>query len=293
MKKIIKPVVRLMRQFKFNESKDRAFIEAQFLEKFERPINLAEPATYNEKLQWHKLNDRRPIRTLLADKLAVRDYIAATIGEEYLIPLITYTSDPKQLTSQSLPDYPVIIKANHASGKVFIVKDKTQFNFAEMQASLTRQLNYNFYYALREWQYKNIPPQAVVEKLMLTESGGLPEDYKIHCFHGKPTFIQVDTDRFNGHKRNIYDTEWQLLDIEYNFPQGEGVAQPKNLKLMLQIAQQLSERFNYCRIDLYEIQGKVYFGEFTFTPEGGFGRFKPDAVDLEWGQLFELDASYR
>jgi hypothetical protein len=274
--------------FKFNLKKDKIFLEDKYQSIFQKRPNLTDPESFNEKLIWMSLYDRDLTKTILADKLAVRKIIAMTIGEEYLIPLHQNTVNPEEITKDSLPDTPVIIKTNHASGKVYIVKDKEELNFLVMREDLQARLNNNFYYNLREWQYKNIQPEILVEELLLTKQGEIPEDYKIHCFGGEPKFIQVDMSRFNEHRRSIFDIEWNLLDIKYGYTKGGEFDKPISLEEMLTIAKKLSSQFNYCRIDLYSVDGKVYFGEITFTPGGGFTKFTPESTSQDWGQLIKI-----
>lgn len=286
LKSKLKP---LYHRLVFNPKADRKFIHHYYSKKFGYAPNLEQPETFNEKLQWLKLNDRGLLKTVLADKLAVREIVKISIGEQYLVPLVASMSDVSELTHELLPDYPVIIKSNHASGKVFIVRDKAEADFPSIRQALKKFLNYNFYHSLREWQYKNIPSRVIVEKLLQQPNGEVPDDYKVHCFNGKAKFIQLDSERFKGHKRRIYDTNWQPQDFEYNFPLADPVDAPEQLPQLLELAEKLAKPFNYCRIDFYVVDGQIYFGEYTFTPEGGFGSFKPAEIDRQWGALFEVD----
>ena len=288
MKSILKIVKDIYYDAKFNLKNDRKYLVEKYTEVFGVKPNFDAPTTFNEKLHWINLYDRDLTKTVLTDKFSVRKIVAMTIGEQYLIPLHQHTSLPSEVTINTLPDTPVIIKTNHASGIIYIIKDKNNHDFAEMQNDLALRLKNNFYFNLREWQYKHIQPKVLVEELLLTEDEQIPEDYKIHCFNGEPTFIQVDISRFSEHDRSIFDINWNLLDIGYKYPKGGNLERPNSLNEMIKVAEKLSSQFNYCRVDLYSVSDKVYFGEITFSPEGGLARFSPTSVDAEWGKLLKL-----
>lgn len=273
---------------RYNRFTDKHYTVNKFKEIQGYELNLCQPKTFNEKIQWLKFNDMDELKTQCSDKYLVREFIESEIGAEYLIPLIFTTKSAIDVTVEKLPDYPVIVKVNHASGKVFIVKDKQVINYNLMRESLTYQLRRNFYYGHREYQYKDIKPRIIIEKLLLYKNGEIPEDFKIHCFNGKPKFIQVDTARFTEHTRCIYDTSWNLLEVELQKPKGKRTDKPAQLEAMLQIAKKLSRMFLYVRVDLYEVNEKVYFGELTFTSGAGLEIFKPKSIDLLWGKELKL-----
>lgn len=285
---IFKLVTYILHKIRFNALTDRYVTQKDYKIVFGHALNLKAPESFNEKIQWLKLYDKSSLKTKCADKYAVRLFVKKTIGVKYLIPLHLSTQNPDDISLQNLPESPVIVKTNHASGQVFVIKNKSSVNFAPIQDSLRFQLRSNFYHAHREWQYKNILPRILVEKLLLDEDGKIPKDYKVHCFHGVPHYIQVDAERFSKHKRCIYDTNWKLLDIEYNKPQGDATPRPTKLTEILMLAQKLSKDFLYVRADFYQVGEHVYFGELTFTPEAGRGQFLPFCKDAEWGKLIQL-----
>ena len=287
---LLLPIKKLKDRVLFNKILDKRFIIKKYKNKFDYTPNIDSPSTFNEKIQHLKIFNRDTYRTQCVDKYRVRPIIEEKIGKEYLIPLVKQLDNVNELSVELIPDYPVIIKANHASGKVFIIKSKKDFNLSTIQKELSSQLKYNFYHALREWQYKKVKPCIIIEKLLMDEKGDVPNDYKIHCFNGKPHFIQVDTERFNDHKRAIYDTNWNKQDITWNFPRAQDIPPPNNLPKMLDLAKKLSKEFDYVRVDLYEVDNKIYFGELTFTPGGGFEIFTPNSIDKEWGQLLNLSS---
>lgn len=285
---ILDPIKSIYDFYKFHLINEEIFIKKEFHKKFGYKLNLKNPKTFNEKIQWLKLNDRTPLHTLCADKFLVRDFVKEEIGEEYLIPILYHTSSAKGIAPDILPDYPVIIKTNHDSGNYFVIKDKNNQDWSSIRASLKKSLNNNYYYKGKEWQYKNIKPLIIVEKLLTNTMGELPLDYKIHCFNGKAKFIQVDIDRISNHTRNIYDKNWNKLDLIYEYPNGRDVDSPLNLSKMLILAEDLAKSFIFARIDFYEFEKKIFFGEITFHPECGFGKIEPDYWNEKIGKWLKL-----
>jgi hypothetical protein len=268
---------------------DKTFIKRQFKKTFGYELNLKHPKTFTEKIQWLKLNDRTSLQTLCADKLSVRDYIKEKIGEQYLIPLIYYTNNAKELILDKLPDYPVIIKTNHGSGGVIIVKDKQSIDIRKIQQKLKIQLNQNYYTRSKEWEYKNIKPCIIVEQLLQDESNNdILNDYKVHCFNGSPQYIQTIFDRTIEVKENWYDAKWNLLDVHYFSPIKKYLPKPKLLNELLNVATILSTDFIYVRVDLYISNNQIYFGELTFHPYGGFMKFHPQEFDKILGDKLKL-----
>ncbi|WP_196782913.1 ATP-grasp fold amidoligase family protein [Malaciobacter mytili] len=250
-------------------------------------LNLKNPKSFNEKLQWLKINDRTKLHTKCADKYLVREYIEEKIGKEYLIPLIFVTDKIEDISIEKLPDFPVIIKPNHSRG-AYIIKDKFKSNLKSIQKKLKDELKVNFYYRTREWQYKHIKPLIIVEKLLLDENNQIPSDYKFLCMNGKVQLIQVDVDRFDKHEKTLYNKNWERQDFEFNFPKGKDIKKPKLLEKMIEISEILSKDFIFVRVDLYTLQDKIYFGELTFHPAGGFGWFNPPEFDFILGEKLIL-----
>jgi hypothetical protein len=217
------------------------------------------------------------------------------VGPQYLIPLIAVLDDAEQLDVARLPE-PCIIKATHASGQNVIVRDKRLVDDRKLKAQLRRWMGRNEYYHSREPQYRDIEPRLVVERLITDPDGNVPMDFKFHCFHGRAEAIQVDIDRFTDHRRNFYDANWQLLPFTWSFwkkgrplwPNGRAVARPKTLEEMIAVAQVLSKEFDYVRVDLYNCQDKVYFGELTLHPGAGWERFDPASWDVYFGNKLDV-----
>ncbi len=248
------------------------------------------PKTFNEKIQWLKLTDRTPLHTQCADKYAVRSYVKNKLGEEYLIPLVLQTEDVSDLVPENFPDYPFIIKTNHDSSGGLIVRNKSKINWVKARREFRNKLKNNYYYGLGEWQYKNIKPCLIAEKLLSDVNGNIPPDFKLFCFNGRVKLIQLDLDRETAHKRNMYDTQWNLLDFKYIYEQGPDYPRPTSLDKMISLAEKIARDFIFVRVDFYNIGGKVYFGEITFHPESGAGKFIPEIWDSKLGQLLQLPA---
>ncbi|WP_043706743.1 ATP-grasp fold amidoligase family protein [Tenacibaculum ovolyticum] len=280
MKNIIKLLVSMS---------DKNFIKLKYFIKFKRRLNLIEPRTFNEKLQWLKINDRTELHTKCADKFLVREYIKKQIGEKYLVPLIFSTKNVKEISPEKLPDFPFIIKTNHDSGTYFIVRNKSEVDWVKVRKKLKKALSLNYYYQGREWQYKNITPCIIVEKLLYTDNGKVPQDLKFHCFNGGVKFIQVDIDRETNHRRSLFDKDWNLLDFGLHYPRGNVVEKPKRINDLIELVEKLSENFHFVRIDFYELDSMIYFGEITFHPGSGFEKFDPKNKDLEYGNVLKLE----
>lgn len=274
---------------------DRAYIQKIFKRAHDYPLNLENPKTLNEKIQWLKLHDRKPIYSTFADKFAVRDYIAKELGPELLIPLVFYTQDYKDIRIENFPDFPVIVKGSHDSGSYIIVKDKHQVNWHELQTNCREWLHQNYYWADREHPYKNIPPGIVVEKLLLTSEGKIPNDYKLNVFNGKVEFIYTSVDREGKNKRNIYTANWEPLYFHWNKRhkikadlRGEEIPPPTTLDKMIEFSEKIGRQFAYVRMDFYDVDGKLYFGEITQFHGGGFDMIEPVEYDYFYGNLIDL-----
>jgi len=279
---------KIYRFIKFRIIPEKYFIRHNYKKVFGEYPNLNNPQTFNEKLQWKKLYDRRDIYTTIADKYAVRKYIADRIGDQYLVPIYGVYDEVNKIPFDELTK-PCIIKPTHLSNRVKIVRDINNLDLDEIKKECKNWLEENFYYYGKEWQYKNIEPQIIIEKLLIDDIGDLPLDYKFHCFNGNVYSIQVDIGRFRKHKRNFYDKNWNLLTYRLIYEKGKNIRKPPNLTKMIELAQILSRDFNYIRVDLYNINKQIYFGELTETPESGFGKFFPTQMDNIWGNQLIIE----
>ena len=272
---------------------DEIYVKAYFRLKVKRKLNLKRPETLNEKLQWMKFNYRKPFFSLVSDKYADRKYIQEKVGEQYLIPLIGRYEKFDDINFEELPNQ-FIIKCNHDSGGYYICRDKSKLDIKAAKKKINSHLKKNFYYIGREWQYKNIKPCIVVEKLMLDENNELPSDYKITCFNGKVDNIMVCKDRFSkgGVKFYFFDKKWNFLRYNYGdeeLPKEFSLKKPQNLEEMIDVAEKLAKDFIYARIDLYEIKGKIYFGEITLSPNSGFDTDITYNTDKIFGKKLIID----
>lgn len=267
---------------------EKIYIKRTFKSTFGYNLNLISPKTYNEKILWLQLNERKLLHTLCADKFAVRNYIKEKIGEQYLIPLVLDTVKPTDLTPSNLPNYPIIIKTNHGAGGHIIVRDKSKIDWNKVQRHFKRLLRRNYYYRAKEWQYKDIEPRIIVEKLLLAENYEIPDDYKFDCFNGKVAYINVIKDRFQGINLKIYDPDWKSINCLCSIPDGKDVMKPPLLDEMKKLAEVLAKDFKYVRVDMYYLADKIFFGELTFSPMAGFAVFNPPDWDRKFGDQLNL-----
>ena len=254
-----------------------------------RELNLDNPTRFTEKIQWLKLYDSTSIKTKLADKYLVRDWVAEKIGEDHLIPLLGVWDSFDEIDFDTLPNQ-FVLKCTHDSGGLVICKDKSQLDLKKTEEKINRCLNSNYYWHGREWPYKNVKPRIIAEQYMVDESGVELKDYKIFNFGGEPKLIQVDFNRFVKHTKNIYDTEWNYLNVAINYPTDPtvNIKKPECLEKMLEMAKELSAGLPFLRTDFYVINGKIYFGELTFSPGSGFMKMTPESFDLEMGSWIPL-----
>ena len=271
---------------------DKKYLERMFRVQLGKNLNFENPVTFNEKIQWLKINNRESEYTIMVDKYKVREYISETIGEQYLIPLLGVWDSPDEINFDILPDE-FVLKCNHNSGLgMCICKNKSTLNIEKVKQDLSNGLNENYYLLYREWPYKNVEKKIIAEKYM-SDQGKELQDYKIHCFNGIPKIILVCRDRFSdtGLTEDFFDIEWNHLNIsrENSKHSVDKIKAPKNLKLMLRLARILSENIPFVRIDFYEINGKVYFGEITFFPASGLKKFIPEKWDIDLGNEIQLN----
>lgn len=251
--------------------------------------------TYTQKIQWLKLYDCNKVKAELSDKYAVREWVKNKIGDEYLIPLVAGPFyDANDIDFSKLPNK-FVIKANHGSSFNMIVRDKNKLDIKKTKKILNRwlKIRYAFKSGL-ELHYDLIKPCLIIEKYMENKDGSL-NDYKFLCFSGKPYYVWQDFDRFFNHTRNMYDIEWNLQPFtrstyngayeSYNSP----VPKPVNYDKMVDIVKELCKDFEYVRVDLYNINGKIYFGEMTFTDGSGFGKMSPDEYNYKLGALIDIE----
>ena len=268
---------------------DKTYLKLQYKYHFDKKLNLDNPITYNEKIQWLKLNDRRPEYTTYVDKYSVREYIKNKIGETYLIPLIGVFDSVENIDWDSLPNS-FVLKCTHGSSSNIICKDKSTLDIHDSKCILEKWMNKNWFWYGREWPYKNVRPRIICEKYMVDESKVELKDYKIFCFNGEPKLIQVDFNRFDNHQRNIYDINWNYINASIKHPTNpkKAIKRPDGLEEMLRIARILSKEIPHVRVDLYSINELTYFGELTFYHGSGYEKIEPQSLNDAMGSWIEL-----
>ena len=267
---------------------DKAYLKLVFRAEMGYKLDLMHPKTYNEKLQWIKLYDRKPEYTVYADKYKVRDYIRQTLGGEYLIPLIGMYQKASEIPWEQLPNR-FVLKCNHASGTNIVCTDKSKLHTDEASARLDAWLKTNAFWSGREWCYKDIEPCIICEEYLDSGNGTTPDDYKIMCFNGVPKLIQVHHDRYGNHTLDFMDENWHKTGIVQGPPNStEEIPRPEELDEMLRIARVLSKDMYYARIDLYIIHHQIKFGEVTMYPTSGFGLFDNPETDILLGSWIHL-----
>lgn len=280
----------VMRTAKFYP--DKFFLQLRYWFTFGKWLDLKNPQTFNEKIQWLKLYNRKPEYTMMVDKYAVKEYVANKIGHEFIIRTLGVWEKPEDIPFDKLPNQ-FVLKTTHGGGGggIIICKDKSIFNIPEAVAKLKRAMKSDIYTYYREWPYKNVTRRIIAEKFIQDENGYELKDYKLFCFDGKVQFCKVDFDRFEDHHANYYSPTWSILPFgEANFaPKFEKQIEcPVNFNEMLRLANKLSQGIPFARIDFYSIKGRSYFGEITFFPASGMGEWTPVEADEHIGKMLNL-----
>ena len=216
---------------------DKGYVKIVYRIQVGKKLNLKNPQTFNEKIQWLKLYDKKPEYTLMVDKYEAKRYVEKLVGKEYIIPTLGIWNKFEEIDFDRLPKQ-FVLKTTHDSGGVIICKDKSQFDINATKRLFNKILKQNFFYITREWPYKNVKPRIIAEKYMVDESGTELKDYKIFNFNGKAKLIQVDFDRFTEHKRNLYSINWDFIDAQIKYPYNPNhqIDRPKQLEKMLWLA---------------------------------------------------------
>ena len=267
---------------------DYAAINLMYFRAFRRLPNLRNPRTFNEKIAWRKLYQRNPQFPIFADKIAVKAEIAKLIGEQHIIETLWVGNNPEDIPFDSLKP-PYVIKVNHSSGGNVFIRTAQDIKRNEIVASMREQLGFPHGHRLREWGYLGIPHNVMVERMVKMPDDDVPGDYKFFTYHGRVHFIEVDRDRFRGHKRNFYDREWSLLPVKLRYPPtSEPVSKPVNLGQMINLAEKIGAQFDFVRVDLYSPSQGILFGEVTFYPGAGFQAFIPKDWDNKFGEPWKI-----
>lgn len=269
---------------------DRQYLPLWYYIRTGKSLNVDNPQTFNEKLQWLKLYNRKKIFTTMVDKYAVKQYVSSKIGDKYIIPTIRVWEKFEEIDFSNLPKK-FVLKCTHDSGGLVICPDKDYLDINNAQKKIESSLRRSFYKIGREWPYKNVPKRIIAEEYLEDNSQGGLKDYKFFCFNGKALYFKIDYDRQTNHRANYYSIEGELQ------PFGEEVCppdfnqkleMPKHLDLMVSLAEKLAIDIPFVRVDFYENNDCVYFGEITFFPASGQGKFVPADWDRRLGDLIKL-----
>lgn len=270
---------------------DRLYLKACFRARMNEKLDFNRVKTFNEKLQWLKLYDKKNSYTGMVDKYEVRTYIKKRIGEEYLIPLLGVYDSFDEIDFRQLPNQ-FVLKCTHDSGGIVVCKDKSKLDIEAARKKINKSLKRNYFYLYREWPYKNVKPRIICEKYMEDDVEKELKDYKVMCFNGevKCTFVCLNRNSPSGLNIDIYDYDWELMPFQR--PQhpnsGVKVSKPKNYNKMVKFAEKLSKDIPFLRVDFYEINGRLYFGELTFYPGSGLEKFEPEYYDEILGSWLDL-----
>lgn len=254
---------------------------------FGRSPDLVHPRLFNDKIRWRIMYDRRPLLALCSNRLAARDYVAARAGEKYLVPLLGVFDRPEEIPWEEISP-PYVVKATHGSKMNIIVRDAAEVDPERFEKTIREWLKTNYYHVGWEWSYKHVPRRIIIERF-IGQDGKIPEDYKIHCFHGEPQAIAVCFDRFTPERRFTWrDPSWNVLTfVSRRYPPGEPTPPPSRLEEMLELSRVLSKDFDYIRVDLYCVEDRVYFGELTPTQASGRQPLS-DAGEVWMGDFWHL-----
>ncbi len=270
---------------------DKMYLKLIYKERIGKNLNLKNPKTFNEKLQWLKLYDRKKIYTTMVDKYEAKKYVANIIGDEYIIPTIGIYENFNEIDFNKLPNR-FVIKCTHDSGGTFICNNKEDINWNDVKMKINKSLKNNYYYHGREWPYKNIKPRIIVEQnIQELEKTEQVNDYKLMCFNGKVkcSFVCSNRDSKEGLCVNFYDELWNPMPFERHYPKNKNeISKPTQYDKMKELAEKLSKNITFLRVDFYQIKEKIYFGELTFYPGNGLEEFTPDEWDTKLGNLLDL-----
>lgn len=286
-------VNRIIKALEVRVLTDVQFVKKDFENRMGYPLNLKNPKSFSEKIQWLKLYYKNPILPKMVCKYDSKKIVEERVGKEYVMPTHSIYERAQDIKLEFLPNQ-VALKATHGSGKNIISFDKSELIEKEIQYFFEHALSKSYYLHSKEWAYKHVKPRVIVEELVLESENKLPKDFKIHCFSGKPEYIQIDHDRQNNHTRSFYDLNWNKLE----FSQGAGhpisqekMERPKLLDLIFDISKKLSVGLPFLRVDFFLVNNRIYVGELTCYPGNGMEKFTDEKWDLKMGESLKLPLS--
>lgn len=278
----------------YNWIPDDIYLKKEFKVRMGKELNLNNPQTFNEKIQWLKLYDRHPEYTMMVDKYAAKQYVASKIGDEYIIPTLGVWTKFDDIDFDKLPNK-FVLKCTHDSGGLVICKDKSTLDIAAAKRKIEHCLKRKYYYIHREWPYKNVPPRIIAEKYMTdnvnTSTNETLKDYKFYCFDGKVRFLMINSDRNfkTSTKADYFDRDFNWLDFTWGYEHANvRPVKPDCFDEMIAISEKLSKGLPHVRVDLYECNGQIYFGELTFYDGSGFDKIEPIEWDYKIGKMLKL-----
>ena len=274
---------------------DELYVKLNYFFVFKQKLDLNNPQTFSEKLQWLKLHDHNPAYTIMVDKYAVKEYVSRIIGPEYVIPTLGIWERFDDIDFDKLPNQ-FVLKCTHDSGGLVICKSKQSLDVAKARRILSKCLKRNYYLGTREYPYKSVKPQIIAEQYMEDGNSGVLNDYKLMCFNGKAKLIELYLGRYsNNLTLDFYDTSWNKTQIsQSHFAPNSTILypKPKNLPKMIEFSELISKDMAHCRVDWYEINGKLYFGEITFYDGSGLSPFDSEEDEIQIGSWIDLSKAY-
>ncbi len=266
---------------------DESYVKLIYRLRLGRRLDLKDPKTFTEKLQWLKVNDHNPAYTEMADKLGMRRYVARRIGEGHTVPVLGVWDSFNEIDFNSLPDR-FVLKTTHDSGSYVICTDKGSFDIGKACKTISRSLRRNYYRTTREWQYKNIEPKVYAEEFI--GEGDVLTDYKFFCFNGVPRFMYVEQESSDNPTQAIFDMDYKPLPFCMEDGRTDELpTKPSAFEEMVSFAGELSAGTPFLRVDMYCVNGVVYIGELTFYHFGGYTPFNPEEWDLKIGEMLDLN----
>lgn len=267
---------------------EKAFLKMKYKVNMGENLDLNNPTTFNEKLQWLKLYDRKPIYTQMVDKYEAKQIAADIIGEEHIIPTLGVWDSFDKIDFNTLPNQ-FVLKTTHGCGGIVICKNKSELNKNDAKKIIQKSFKRNHYVYEKEWPYKNVKRRIIAEKYMVDESGTELKDYKFFCFDSVPKFMFIVTGRPHNTRFDFFDMDFNHLPFTHGYPNSsKPTLKPASFEKMKEMATKLSKNLAHLRVDFYDINGHIYFGELTFSHHGGFVPFKPEIWDYKFGEMITL-----
>lgn len=280
----------------YDSLSDAEFLKTVFPKYMGYPLDLENPKTFSEKLQWLKINFRDPIQTEMVDKHEAKHFIAERVGNQYIIPTLAVWDSVEDIDIDALPNQ-FVLKSTHDSGGIVICKDKSSFDFEAAKAKLSASLKRDYSKIAREWPYQNVLRRIIAEEYISELGNDDLLDYKMYSFHGEPKLTVVCSDRFSKTetRMNFYDINWEPMGIHFGHypPLPLEFPKPATYEEMKRLTAELSKDCPFLRVDFYEIKGRLFIGELTFFPGAGLEKFRPMSKDYELGEWLHLETVHR